>query len=153
MPCDPIVGQHAIVSRDTRHTMRTVSAGVLERDGRILIGRRRADQNHALKWEFPGGKVEPNETPRAALVRELGEELGIEAECGPELMRYEFGYPGKRPLLLIFYSVTTWTGKLQNRIFDQIEWIEPHRLREFDFLEGDELFISNYLPATENGTL
>jgi 8-oxo-dGTP diphosphatase len=82
--------------------MRTVAAGVLERDGRILIGRRRADQNHALKWEFPGGKVEPNETPRAALVRELGEELGIEAECGPELMRYEFGYPGKRPLLLIF---------------------------------------------------
>lgn len=133
--------------------MRTVAAGVLTRDRRILICRRRADQNHAFKWEFPGGKVEPNETPRAALVRELDEELGIEAECGPELMRYEFAYPGKRPLLLVFYSVMDWTGQLENRIFDQIAWIEPHRLREFDFLEGDERFISNYLPATENGML
>jgi 8-oxo-dGTP diphosphatase len=141
------------VPRDIHYEMRTVAAGVLERDGRILICRRRADQNHAFKWEFPGGKVEPNETPRAALVRELGEELGIEAECGPELMRYEFAYSGKRPLLLIFYSVKDWTGQLQNRIFNQIEWIEPHRLREFDLLEGDERFLSNYLPAMENGTL
>src|SRR5581483_5074562 len=147
MPCDPIVGQHAIAPPKTRQNMRTVAAGVVQRDGRILICRRRADQNHAFKWEFPGGKVESNETSRAALVRELGEELGIEAECGPELMRYEFGYPGKRPLLLIFYSVTAWTGKLQNRIFDQMEWIEPGRLREFDFLEGDERFIASYLPG------
>jgi 8-oxo-dGTP diphosphatase len=133
--------------------MRTVAAGILERDGRILVCRRRADQNHAFKWEFPGGKVEPNETTSAALVRELSEELGIQARCGPEVMRYEFAYPGKRPLLLVFYAVTEWAGEIENRIFDRIEWIEPLRLGEFDFLEGDEQLIANYLPAMEKGTL
>jgi 8-oxo-dGTP diphosphatase len=133
--------------------MRTVAAGILERDGRILVCRRRADQNHAFKWEFPGGKVEPNETTSAALVRELSEELGIQARCGPEVIRYKFAYPGKRPLLLVFYAVTEWAGEIENRIFDRIEWIEPLRLREFDFLEGDEQLIANYLPAIEKGTL
>ena len=62
--------------------MTTVVAGVLERDGKILICRRRADQPHPLKWEFPGGKLETGESPAAALIRELREELGIESEAG-----------------------------------------------------------------------
>ncbi len=133
--------------------MRTVAAGILERDGRILVCRRRADQNHALKWEFPGGKVEPGETPRDALVRELREELGIQSECGPEISAYEFAYPGGKPILLVFFAVTKWRGEIRNHIFDRIEWIEPRRLPEFDFLEGDELFISTYLAVIENGAL
>lgn len=133
--------------------MRTVAAGILERDGRILVCRRRADQYHALKWEFPGGKVEAGETPAAALARELREELGIESECGPELSSYEFAYPGGRPILLVFFAVTKWRGQIQNLIFDRIEWIEPRKLADFDFLEGDELFIATYLAVMENGTL
>lgn len=132
--------------------MRTVVAGVLNRDGRVLIARRRADQNHALKWEFPGGKVEPGETPEAALIRELREELGIESARGDEIARYEFAYPGGRPILLIFYSVCSWAGEISNLIFSRLEWVEPRRFREFDFLEGDELFIDAYLAAMENGT-
>ena len=77
--------------------MTTVVAGVLERDGKILICRRRADQPHPLKWEFPGGKLEAGESPEAALIRELREELGIESEAGSEIMRYEFAYPGSNP--------------------------------------------------------
>ena len=72
--------------------MTVVVAGVLERDGKILICRRRADQPHPLKWEFPGGKIEAGESPEFALMRELREELGIEATAGAELMRYEFAY-------------------------------------------------------------
>lgn len=121
--------------------MTTVVAGVLNRNNRILVCRRRADQPHALKWEFPGGKLEENETPAAALRRELREELGIEAQPGPEIMRYEFSYPGKNPLLLIFFEVREWRGELENRIFETIEWSEPGHLKDYDFLEGDADFV------------
>ena len=74
-----------------------VVAGVIERDARILICRRRADaRHHPLKWEFPGGKVEPGEEPRAALARELGEELGIRAEIGEEIESFAYQYAGPR---------------------------------------------------------
>jgi 8-oxo-dGTP diphosphatase len=121
--------------------MTTVVAGILERDGRVLICRRRADQPHPLKWEFPGGKVEAGETAQAALMRELREELGVESEPGTEITRYEFAYPGKHPILLIFLSVPGWTGGIENHIFDAIIWEKRDRLKDYDFLEGDEPFI------------
>ena len=124
--------------------MTTVVAGILERDGRVLICRRRADQPHPLKWEFPGGKVEAGETAQAALHRELREELGIESEPATEITRYEFAYPGKNPILLIFLRVPGWTGEIENRIFDTMNWEHRDRLQEYDFLEGDEPFLRYY---------
>jgi 8-oxo-dGTP diphosphatase len=124
--------------------MTRVVAGILERDGRILICRRRADQPHALKWEFPGGKIEGDETPEAALIRELREELGIEAERPEEITRYEFAYPGKNPILLIFLRAPSWSGEIENRIFQSVEWELPGRLATYDFLEGDAPFIAGY---------
>ncbi len=121
--------------------MTTVVAGVLERDDKILICRRRADQPHALKWEFPGGKVEGAETPETALIRELREELGIESEAGSEIMRYEFAYPEKQPILLIFLSVARWRGEIENRIFQTVLWERPEALSGYDFLEGDARFL------------
>src|SRR5579859_1708859 len=118
-----------------------VVAGILEKDGRVLICRRRADQPHPGKWEFPGGKIEPGETPEAALIRELREELGIEAAQPEEMTRYEFAYPGKKPILLIFLKAPSWTGEIENRIFDTIVWESPARFRQYDFLEGDAPFI------------
>lgn len=122
-------------------SMTQVVAGVLKRRGMILVGRRRADQPHALKWEFPGGKMEPQESAKAALTRELNEELGIDALPGPELTRYEFTYPGKKPILLIFIEVNVWHGEIENRIFESLEWALPARLRDYDFLEGDAPFL------------
>lgn len=121
--------------------MTTVVAAVLRQSGRILICRRRADQPHALKWEFPGGKVEPGESPEGALTRELREELGIESEPGVEIMRYEFAYPAKQPIVLIFFEVTVWRGAMENRIFDAILWERPEELSNYDFLEGDSRFL------------
>jgi mutator protein MutT len=66
----------------------TVVAAVIQNSGKILIAQRKATRRHPGKWEFPGGKVEPGETPPAALRRELGEELGIDAEIGAEEARY-----------------------------------------------------------------
>ncbi len=124
--------------------MTTVVAAILRHNGRILICRRRADQPHALKWEFPGGKVEPGESPKAALARELREELGIESDPGVEIMRYEFAYPGKQPILLIFLEVPGWRGAMENCIFDTILWERPEALSDYDFLEGDLQFLSAF---------
>jgi 8-oxo-dGTP diphosphatase len=119
-------------------------AGVLERDGRILICRRRADQPHPRKWEFPGGKLEAGESPETALIRELREELGIDSEAGAEIMRYEFAYPDKAPILLIFVKVTSWHREIENRIFETILWERPQALSDYDFLEGDAAFLAAF---------
>jgi 8-oxo-dGTP diphosphatase len=120
-----------------------VVAAVIERNGKVLIGQRRRDASkHPLKWEFPGGKVELEETPAAALVRELREELAIEAVAGPHIESYDFHYPGsERATRLLFFRVTEFTGEPQNLDFEQIHWVSPVALPEFDFLEGDVAFV------------
>jgi len=122
----------------------TVVAAVIERLGRILIAQRKDSGPHALKWEFPGGKVEPGETPEAALARELEEELGIRAQIDGEIMRYEYRYPGRAPILLIFYRVTNFAGEPRNLDFEQILWVATEQFPDFDFLEGDADFILRY---------
>ena len=127
-----------------------VVAAVIERDGRILIGQRKPGSKHALKWEFPGGKVEPGEEPRAALQRELREELALEAEIGPQIDAYEFQYPGAPSVTaLVFFQVTEFAGEPQNLDFAQIVWDTPAALPGYDFLEGDVEFVQRL--ATEQG--
>ena len=118
-----------------------VVAAVIERSGQILIGQRRRDDRHAYKWEFPGGKVEPRETPRDALARELSEELGIQATVGEEITRYTYRYASRPSFELIFFRVTEWEGEPRNRVFETIEWVEPRALPAYDFLDGDIEFI------------
>jgi 8-oxo-dGTP diphosphatase len=126
--------------------MTTVVAGILFRGDAILVCQRRPDQPHPLKWEFPGGKVEPGESPSQALQRELQEELGIDSDPGTEISRYEFSYPGKNLIQLIFFRVPGWHGDVANRIFKTIVWEDPRCLRKYDFLEGD-------VPLLESGLL
>lgn len=118
-----------------------VVAAVIERDGKILICQRRRKSSHALKWEFPGGKIEPGEQPCEALARELREELAIDAQIGEELYRHDVRY-GSGPLIsLLFYRVTEFSGEPENLQFEQMVWEEPRRLPAYDFLEGDLEFI------------
>jgi 8-oxo-dGTP diphosphatase len=121
-------------------------AAIIRREGRILICRRKPDQTHPLKWEFPGGKVEDGESPVGALSRELHEELGIRGATGNEITRYEFAYPGKHPILLIFFRIEEFEGEPRNLIFHEIRWEPPQNLPEFDFLEGDIDFIRALRP-------
>ncbi len=120
---------------------RTVVAGVIERDGRILICQRRRGDSHAMKWEFPGGKVEPGESPRAALQRELKEELGIQAEIGLQVDTVTYRYPGGHTFRLLFFRVSGFEGEPVNRVFEQFVWEKPERLGAYDFLEADEGFV------------
>jgi 8-oxo-dGTP diphosphatase len=118
-----------------------VVAAVIEREGRILICQRRADQPHPGKWEFPGGKVEPGEPPEHAIYRELREELGIHAYVDAEITRYEYTYPGRKPILLIFYRVKEFSGEMETEIFAQTRWERRDRLPRYDFLEADLDFV------------
>ncbi len=118
-----------------------VVAAVIEKDGRVLICQRRSADRYPLRWEFPGGKVEPPEDPRAALARELLEELAIHAVVGEELLRYEYRYPQRPPILLIFFRVAEYRGELRNRQFADIRWEAPGRLPEYDFVDGDAEFV------------
>ena len=73
----------------------------------------------------------------------MREELGIECEIGAELMRYEFAYPGKQQILLIFLEVIAWSGNIENRIFETILWERAAALAAYDFLEGDARFLAD----------
>jgi 8-oxo-dGTP diphosphatase len=128
--------------------MTQVVAAILERDGQVLICRRRPDQPHPLKWEFPGGKVEPGETAAQALARELSEELDIRSAQGRELTRYEYAYLGKKPILLIFFRVERYEGDPKNLVFHEMRWEPPHKLASFDFLEGDRDFLTGLYTGT-----
>lgn len=118
-----------------------VVAAVIRKDGHILIGQRQKGDSHEFKWEFPGGKVEDGEQPHEALQRELEEELCIQAHIGPEIIRYEYHYPRRRPILLIFHSITDFIGEPRCSAFEQIRWETPERLPEYDFLDGDIDFV------------
>ena len=118
-----------------------VVAAILQRDGDILVGQRTPGQSHALKWEFPGGKVEPGESPEQALARELQEELDIREASGEIITRYQFAYPGKDAIELIFFRVRTFDGEPRNLIFNDLRWHPRYLLAELDFIEGDREFI------------
>jgi 8-oxo-dGTP diphosphatase len=125
-------------------SLMVVVAAVIERNQQILIGQRKRSGKHPLKWEFPGGKVEPGEDPKQALERELREELAIAATIGEELDRYDVQYPGGPLTHLIFYQVTTFEGEPKNLNFEQITWESRSRLHSYDFLAGDESFLKKW---------
>ncbi len=123
-----------------------VAAGVLIAGGRALLCRRAVSARYALQWEFPGGKVEPGETPPQAVARELREELGVEAHIGALLWHEETSYPDGGIFAVSFYLVTEWTGEIVNHVFDAVEWTQPDGLTErYEILQGNVKFC-NQLP-------
>src|SRR5215472_1874998 len=112
------------------------------RDGKILACQRNAAGKFPLKWEFPGGKVQPNEAPQAALARELVEELNVCAKIGPQIFRTRHKYQEmKEPVELLFFRAEIESRDVENRIFNALKWIEPRRLSELDFLDADRAFV------------
>lgn len=103
----------------------------------VLICQRKPDQPMALKWEFPGGKIEAGESPEQALQRELNEELGIDAQIGSAVVRIRHNYRNGGAVDLQFFTVRTYQGELDNRIFQQMLWSSFAALPEYDFLAAD----------------
>lgn len=121
----------------------TVVAAVMHWDGRILVARRGPGQRHAGKWEFPGGKVEPGETPPQALTRELFEEFHIQAEVAEQLGETIHHYP-TFSIRLMAFAVYQWTGKFNPTVHSELAWAEPKRISDFD-LAGADHFIATQL--------
>ena len=126
--------------------MRNVVAALIWRDGEILVCQRRKWDTFGLLWEFPGGKIEPNETPTEALARELREELGVEARIGPEIYRTSHRYEQmKEPIELIFLRAEADSAGMKSLAFEQIQWRAPHSLRELEFLPADREFVQRLI--------
>jgi 8-oxo-dGTP diphosphatase len=120
-----------------RPAVKQVVAALIRKDGKLLICQRTKHQPMALKWEFPGGKIEPGESAVDALVRELDEELGIQAKIGPEVACIRHQYRSGNSVELHFFLVEQYQGELENRIFRDIQWATPKELPAYDFLEAD----------------
>src|SRR3954464_6212826 len=129
------------MERKVKTRPKQVVAGLIVQDDgpgrKILICQRTKHQSMPLKWEFPGGKIEKGEQPRAALNRELDEELGIDATIGEEVARIRHHYATGASVELRFYIVPTFEGEIENRIFKQVIWAAPGELPKYDFLEAD----------------
>jgi len=125
--------------KQSKHGIRHVVAGIIlrESDSHILICQRAADQPLGLKWEFPGGKIEPGEDALQALRRELDEELGIQAHIGEQVAKILHTYRNGNAVELQFFRVENFEGELLNKIFADIRWVPRASLPEFDFLEAD----------------
>ncbi|MBT2677324.1 (deoxy)nucleoside triphosphate pyrophosphohydrolase [Streptomyces sp. ISL-14] len=117
-------------------TERIVVGAALVEGGRLLAARRSAPEELAGRWELPGGKVEPGETPEAALVRELREELGVDAEV---VERVPGQWPLKPP-----YVLRVWMARLPGgdqpkplQDHDMLRWLAPGELWDVDWLDQD----------------
>jgi 8-oxo-dGTP diphosphatase len=118
--------------------MRNVVAAVIWDDEKILVCQRRKWDTFGLLWEFPGGKLEPNETPIEGLIRELREELGVEARIGPEIYRTRHRYKEtNEPLELIFFLAEADPSTMRNLAFEKMAWRAPADLSQLQFLPAD----------------
>lgn len=123
---------------------RQVTAAILEKDGNILIAKRRKGRTLGGKWEFPGGKIEPGETPQGCLRRELKEEFGIETEVGDFFCSSLFKY-GFIWIELLVYKVKYISGEFCVNEHDDAKWVNPDELNGYDFMDADKLVVRRLL--------
>lgn len=121
-----------------RSPLIVVAAAVIIEDGRVLLTQRKRGTHLAGAWEFPGGKVEPDEDPRDALARELREEVGIEATVGDAVEVTFHRYPGKS-VLLLFFEASRAEGSPEPRALDvaDVRWSRREDLRDEEFPPAD----------------
>ena len=125
-----------------------VVAGLIVQKGLLLVCQRHENAAFPLKWEFPGGKVEKEETHEDALRRELKEELGVTADKLSEIFRHRHNYSDELTVHLRFYRVHSFNGVLTNLAFHHLAWVAIDELSAIDFLDGD-LPLVNLLLSSE----
>ncbi len=119
-------------------TLLVSAVALIDPDGKVLLSQRPMGKSMAGLWEFPGGKIEPGETPEAALIRELEEELGINTwqSCLAPLTFASHGYDDFH-LLMPLFACRKWEGIPNPREGQALKWVAPNRLRDFDMPPAD----------------
>ncbi|MDG1937035.1 MAG: (deoxy)nucleoside triphosphate pyrophosphohydrolase [Paracoccaceae bacterium] len=119
------------------------AAALIDRDGRVLLSQRPEGKSMAGLWEFPGGKVETDETPEAALVRELNEELGIETwdSCLAPLTFASHAYDDFH-LLMPLFACRKWNGIVQPKESQTLKWVEAKAIKEYPMPAADIPLVS-----------
>jgi 8-oxo-dGTP diphosphatase len=123
---------------DTKSLLLVAAAALIDTDGRVLICQRPDGKHMAGLWEFPGGKVEPGETPEGCLIRELDEELGIKITeaCLAPFVFASHGYENFH-LMMPLYLCRRWEGLVTAREHKAIAWVKPVNLGDYPMPPAD----------------
>ena len=122
-----------------------VTAALLEEDGRVLLARRKPGKHMGGRWELPGGKIEPGESPEQSLARELAEELGLEARIGEYLCSALFDAEGVSLELLVYRAHRT-AGEPAALEHEELRWVTPRDLASYDLADSDRIVIGKLYP-------
>ena len=135
-----------MLEQKTNNLPKVVVGGLIYQNEKILICQRKEEGDHPLKWEFPGGKLKDNENNQEALKRELKEELSIEINEMIFFDEYLYEYKKiSKNLKLIFFQIFQFEGEIQNKVHQQLKWIDISKLGDYDFLEGDLKIINKLM--------
>ena len=124
--------------------MQQVTAALIEKHGKILLARRKAGKHMGEKWEVPGGKIDPGESPQEALSRELAEEFSIEAQIGEFLGSTQFRQ-GEIELEIQLYRAKHLSGKFTLHDHEEIHWVAPQEVESYDLVDSDRKLFRDYI--------
>lgn len=133
-------------TRKKRTPWVAVVTALLKRQGKLLVGQRPDGAHLARTWEFPGGKIELGESPQEALVRELKEELSIDAEIGRLVFAGSHTY-GSTGILFLFYEVKFWKGQIKTNAHLDLKWVSTKELKDLELPEANQKFLDGLLEA------
>jgi 8-oxo-dGTP diphosphatase len=121
-----------------------VSSGLIIQNNKVLIGLRSESDNGGGLWEFPGGKIEINESSKDAVIRELNEELDILAHKPKKIMQYLHRF---KNLIydISFFEVISFQGSIKKIVHDELEWVDLASINNYNFISGDLLIIEGLI--------
>lgn len=129
-----------------RPTWIPVVTALMRKGGKVLVGQRPVGNTLAGHWEFPGGKIEKNESPEEALIRELNEELGIQADVGQLKLASTHTY-GDTGIIILFYEVLFWKGEPKPVHHMELRWIEPRELKDLSIPDANRRILDRLQEA------
>lgn len=121
-----------------------VAAVIQNEEGKILIAQRNLKKAQGGLWEFPGGKIEPNETKEEAIVREIKEEMDIDIEAKKFIDQKVFNYPEK-DINLIAIECKQLKGDIKLNEHEDVKWVDKNELKNFNFAPADEFIVQAIL--------
>jgi len=127
--------------------MTRVAVAIIRQNGKIILCQRKQGGRYGLMWEFPGGKIEPGETVRGCLERELREELSIEIRAIDRVESARAHYDDGGLFEVAYCHVSAYEGEITNNVFEAVRWVSPTELRTMNILEGNAQIVARLADA------